>query len=273
MNHHLQTFVFALPGNLGVQAILMWHCLKFFVSVFTKIVSSSCIAQEQEPDGRSSRFFDRQISFSSLPNKLDAVTGSPEKPPTKLYEFQVGAFDPLSSARTRKSWNPGAGKSSLRKPTVHQSTSSGLKWDTSNEKLNCVQPRSRRVCFSPEEVTSGFSFRPVTSKGVRYPGNIHFPSSSMYHALSLHSPFRTRWHAKFSAFFVMVHCCASLVVKMSRVGVPWIRMIFCRYQEPKIQLRVEKPARTFTVTRNPFLPFILNPPLLLIMSALVGALK
>ncbi|KAG0608541.1 hypothetical protein M758_8G113400 [Ceratodon purpureus] len=131
--------------------------------------AKSCYdAVEQKPDGRSSRSFDRQISFSSLPNKPDAMTESPEKPPNEFYEFQLGAFDPLPSSKTRKSGNLGAGKSSLRKSSVYQSTGIGLKWDTRIEKPS-VQPRTHRVCFSPEEVTSGFSFCPVSTKAVENP--------------------------------------------------------------------------------------------------------
>jgi len=86
----------------------------------------------------------------------------------KLYEFQIGAFDPLPSSKIRKSGSLGAGKSSLRKS---QSTGIGFKWDAASIEKTSIQARTRRVCFSPEEVTSGFSFRPLPTKAVDSQGN------------------------------------------------------------------------------------------------------
>lgn len=94
---------------------------------------------------------------------------SPEKLPDKVYEFQVGAFDPLPTIKTRKSGNLGAANSSLRKSAIHQGPGTGLKWDAGMEKP-IVQKSTRRVCFSPEEVTGGFSFRPSASKALLSPG-------------------------------------------------------------------------------------------------------
>uniref|UniRef100_A0A7I4C5R6 Uncharacterized protein n=1 Tax=Physcomitrium patens TaxID=3218 RepID=A0A7I4C5R6_PHYPA len=132
---------------------------------------SSYVAPEPKSDNYSSRFFDRQISFSSLPHKEDALMLSPEKLPDKVYEFQVGAFDPLPTIKTRKSGNLGAANSSLRKSAIHQGPGTGLKWDAGMEKP-IVQKSTRRVCFSPEEVTGGFSFRPSASKALLSPDSV-----------------------------------------------------------------------------------------------------
>lgn len=120
---------------------------------------SNFVAQEHK-ESRSSRVFDRQMSFSSLPRKSASISPSPEKAPDKLYEFQAGTFDPLSSTKTRKSANLVASKSSLRKSTMHQFNGIARKWDACFEKPD-VQQRSHAVCYTPEEVPSGFSFRPA----------------------------------------------------------------------------------------------------------------
>lgn len=134
----------------------------------TNIILSSFVAQEQK-ESRSSRVFDRQMSFSSLPRKSASISPSPEKAPDKLYEFQAGTFDPLSSTKTRKSANLVASKSSLRKSTMHQFNGIARKWDACFEKPD-VQQRSHAVCYTPEEVPSGFSFRPANIETLGNPG-------------------------------------------------------------------------------------------------------
>ncbi|KAG0595930.1 hypothetical protein M758_UG210500 [Ceratodon purpureus] len=136
------------------------------------------IERNKKPDSRSFRPFDRHLSFTSLPNKRDGMTKSSEKTPNELYEFQRGAVDPLHNAKTWKSGNSGAGKISHRKSSVYESTGVGLKWISRIEKPS-VQPRTCRVCFSREEITSGFTFWPVTSKVVENPGNV-FPHPQTY---------------------------------------------------------------------------------------------
>lgn len=153
--------------------------------------------QEQKAKGFSSRFLDRQLSSSSLQqtgsgrNHMDPGTTSLTKILDKPFQFQPGSFDPLPASRVRRGGGYGVGKSLPRKPSAHHEGGFGSRRESNP--VGRSPSQQVQVSFSPEEVTSKYSFRTsakdtqldsITDSGTKsymaaYIINFHFQSIFM----------------------------------------------------------------------------------------------